>query len=64
MMTIPSILFPVFAFVFAVVFGRIVTIFMDTFVRKDEVYMDVANTMETLSNAEDSATDTTALRRS
>lgn len=61
MMTNPAILFPVIAFVFAVVFGRIVTILLDVFVRKDEVYMDVA-TSEKLGSAESEA-EQVALRR-
>lgn len=61
MMTNPAILFPVIAFVFAVVFGRIITILLDKFVRKDEVYMDVA-TSEKVNSAE-SETEQAALRR-
>lgn len=61
MMTNPAILFPVIAFVFAVVFGRIITILLDTFVRKDEVYMDVA-TSDNLDSAESEA-EQAALRR-
>lgn len=61
MMTNPAILFPVIAFVFAVVFGRIVTILLDVFVRKDEVYMDVA-TSEKRDSAESEA-EQVALRR-
>ena len=61
MMTNPAILFPVIAFVFAVVFGRIITILLDTFVRKDEVYMDMA-TSDNLDSAESEA-EQAALRR-
>jgi hypothetical protein len=39
MMTIPAILYPVLAFLFAVVVGRIGTIIMDHF-RKDEMQLD------------------------
>jgi hypothetical protein len=61
MMTNPAILFPVIAFVFAVVFGRIITMLLDAFIRKDEVYMDVA-TSEHVTSAESEA-EQAALRR-
>ncbi len=61
MMSNPAVLFPVIAFVFAVVFGRIITVLLDTFVRKDEVYMDVATSEKV--NSTESETEQAALRR-
>lgn len=42
MITVPAILYPVLAFLFAVVIGRIGTIIMDHF-RKDEMRLDSAS---------------------
>lgn len=42
MMTVPAILYPVIAFLFAVVVGRIGTIIMDHF-RKDDMQLDAAS---------------------
>ncbi|RYY78683.1 MAG: hypothetical protein EOO69_10055 [Moraxellaceae bacterium] len=42
MITVPAILYPVLAFLFAVVVGRIGTIIMDHF-RKDEMRLDAAS---------------------